>query len=387
MRIVHIVYDEKFIDDVISFFDDVRTENTFYCIAPAENYELRYIKKKESVTLILERDLLSLIYDEGKYDAIYFHALPMQLYKYVIEIPRDKKVVWSSWGYDIYYSIGAYSPICEVDLYKPLTKSYQIPSKFSLAGFTKDIIKHIIFPARIYKQKKIEKEQRRNALELQNRVLARVDFCSTVLDTEFDMIKRIPNFKAKKIPSPYMIRRDKKSIEDVDFENTEYILLGNSADPSNNYLDIISLLEKRHIKNKIYMPLAYGDVRNKDYLINKFGNNKQYIIQDKFIPYEEYSLILKKTRAVIMGHIRQQAMGNITDSLLNGRKVFLYEDSLVYKFLVAGGVNVFSIEKDLNPAAIDSPLEKEMVEYNRNFVLHIWCYDNRVKKMRDMLFG
>lgn len=384
-KVIHIVYDEKFIDATISFFDDVGTENCFYCIVPTEKFELQYIKKKDRVVCIIEADLWNLINSREKYDYIYFHALPMQLYKYVIEIPKEKKVVWSSWGYDIYYSSGVFSPICDINLFKPLTKSYLNPRNFTAIGFIKRIIKNIIFPMRTYKQKKIEKEQRRDALTMQTQVLSRIDYCSTVIDTEFDMIMANKSFRAKMIPSPYVLKRDMSSVKDMFFDSAGYILLGNSADPSNNYLDVISLLKKRHIKNKIYMPLAYGNVRNKEYLIEKFGGTDNYIIQDNFISFEEYSSIIKKTCAVIMGHIRQQAMGNITESLFYGHKVFLYEDSVAYKFFVANGVYVYSIERDLFQSEIDTPLEKEKIEYNRNFVLNHWDYDSRVKVMRETL--
>ena len=32
LKVIHIVQDEKFIDDLIAFFDDVGNENFFYCI-------------------------------------------------------------------------------------------------------------------------------------------------------------------------------------------------------------------------------------------------------------------------------------------------------------------------------------------------------------------
>lgn len=386
LNITHIVYDEKFIDGVMSFFDDVKTNNTFYCIVSSFPYELKYIKKRERVILILEKELVAIINNCMNYDAIYFHCLPAQLYKYVVAIPNDKKVIWSSWGSDIYYPNGLFPEICKVELYKPQTKSYLYPQqKISYFEFAKHVIKNIVFPVRCYRERKCSKKQKEDAILLQKQVLKRIDYCSTVIDSEYDMLANQDSFTAKMIPSPYVMKRNIRETDDLNFDKTDYILLGNSADPSNNYLDLILLMENRHIKNKIYLPLAYGNAKNKEYLIKKLGDNEKYILQKSFVSIDEYWSILKNARVVVMGHIRQQALGNITQSLYYGHKVFLYEDSIAYKYFIANGVYVFSIEKDLFQYEIDVPLERYKIEYNRNFILRTWDYDNRVKTLREIL--
>ncbi len=386
MKVVHIVPDAIFIDSVISFFDEIANDNLFYCIVKNRQYELKLIKKKNRIILILENELLSVFDDKDNYDVVYFHSLPVNLYKYVIEIPNGKKVVWSSWGFDIYCSDGMFPQICNIDLYKPITKSYIYPNiRKSYIKIAKQILKKIILPVRCYSEKRQYNKKRKNAIDLQRQVLSRIDYCSTILDVEFDIIKRYPCFNAKILPSPYVDRIDNRSIAAMNSECMEYILLGNSADPSNNHLDLISLLNKRHIKDKIYVPLAYGDAKNREYLINILSDDENYIIQDNFMPRDEYMNVIRDAKVVVMGHLRQQALGNIINSLLYGHKVFLYEDSIAYKFFVSKGVYVFSIDKDLCQSEIDTPLEDYKIDYNRSFVLRNWDYDSRVEAFRKVL--
>ena len=386
MRVLHIMYDTIFVDDIIDFFYETGSENLFYCIVPNSEYKLRSIKKKSSVILILGNDLLNLFLNEDMYDIVYLHSMPVSLYKYVVVIPQGKKVIWSSWGFDIYCSNGLFPQICDIDLYKPLTKLFLYPSeKKNHIAIVKHIIKNIFFPLRCYRDKMRNKKIKKEAILLQNRALSRIDYCSTILDVEFDIIKRHPCFYAKILPSPYMAGMDSRSIATLNSKGAEYILLGNSADPSNNYLDLISLLDKRHIKDKIYIPLAYGDAKTKEYLINILNVNEKYIIQDKFLPREEYMNVIREAKVVVMGHLRQQALGNIINSLLYGHKVFLYEDSVAYKFFVSKGVYVFSIDKDLCQSEIDTPLEDYKIDYNRSFVLRNWDYDSRLEAFRKVL--
>ena len=189
----------------------------------------------------------------------------------------------------------------------------------------------------------------------------------------------------KYYPSPYIAKNRNTGKIDVDKENANYILVGNSADPSNNYLDVLALIDKRKIRNKIYMPLAYGISKNKSYLTELFANNDKYIIQDTFVSRDEYDKILKKCRVAVMGHTRQQAMGNILYFLAHGLKVFLYKESIAYKFFKENGVHIFSIEDELCQEEIDTPLEDFKKDFNIRFVLCNWDYDKRVSMVSNII--
>ena len=70
-----------------------------------------------------------------------------------------------------------------------------------------------------------------------------------------------------------------------------------------------------------------------------------------------------------MGHRRQEAGGNISFLLRNGKKVFLREDNTLLQYYRDLGCFVYSFEKDLNSKDDLRPLTKEQQEINRNVML------------------
>lgn len=128
------------------------------------------------------------------------------------------------------------------------------------------------------------------------------------------------------------------------------ILVGNSADPNNNHLEIFDRLEGyKEKKIMIYAPLSYGD---QDYA-------KQIIIEgdirfgDKFVPliemltFDKYLDLLSKIDIAIFNHQRQQAMGNIRTLLGLGKKVYMNQTLTSAICLKEDGIKTFSIA-DLN---------------------------------------
>jgi hypothetical protein len=77
-----------------------------------------------------------------------------------------------------------------------------------------------------------------------------------------------------------------------------------------------------------------------------------------------YFELLASVSHAIFGVIRQQAMGNIDFCLKNGVKIFLFQDSIVYKELIDQGYKVFSIEDDLTTDNLDLPLSKSDAYWN-----------------------
>lgn len=124
------------------------------------------------------------------------------------------------------------------------------------------------------------------------------------------------------------------------------ILVGNSADPTNNHFDALDKLAK--FKNEdiqIYVPLSYGD---KDYakkVINcgksLFGD--KFIGMTEFLSYSEYMDFLKDIDIAIFNHQRQQAMGNTINLLAMGKKVYLREGTTQKEFFNDLSVQTFDL--------------------------------------------
>ena len=152
-------------------------------------------------------------------------------------------------------------------------------------------------------------------------------------------------------------------------------MIGNSGDCFNNHLDLFERLKGINITgNKIYSFLSYGGTKlYKDKV--KFVANKYF--RDNFIPlehflsYEEFCKIINSCGNVIMGHERQQAMGNIYTSLWNGCKIYVSETSILYQYMKNNGFNVYTIQKDLNEYNINTEMSFNAKLGNRKTLIKL----------------
>lgn len=146
-------------------------------------------------------------------------------------------------------------------------------------------------------------------------------------------------------------------------KNNINILVGNSADPTNNHFDTLDKLAKFKNENiKIYVPLSYGD---KDYAkkVIHYGSSifgDKFISITEFIPYNEYMHFLKDIDIAVFNHQRQQAMGNTINLLAMGKKVYLREGTTQKEFFNNLNVKTFDI-KDLDIFENFSPEKKSEI--------------------------
>ena len=125
------------------------------------------------------------------------------------------------------------------------------------------------------------------------------------------------------------------------------ILAGNSADPSNNHLEIFENLEKFKDQDiKIYAPLTYG---NSDYAkiiieqgVKKFGC--KFIPLTEHMSFDQYVDFLADIDIAIFSHNRQQAMGTIRTLIGLGKKVYMKQYLTSAISLKEDGVKVFDIK-------------------------------------------
>ena len=282
-------------------------------------------------------------------DIIYFQSLPVKYYRYFKYINPKTVVIWWCFGFEIYYPLRFLPPMVGVNLYKPITLEYiQSHERYP---YLKKIIRSIY---RLF----------RYPCDYVNRmkILKRIDYFSPVLPIDYEMMKKNPYFKAK----PFMLNGGPGLFEDLHFSYYQYaqnILVGNSLTYTNNHLDIFDKIRHYKLTNQQYIiPINYGT----DYGTNKIAfkelaklPDESVIWLDDFVPFEKYKVILSTVSHAIFGHMRQQALGNISRCLENGTKLFLYKDSLLYKQLIDFGFIVYTIEDDLCEEALKEPLSKE----------------------------
>lgn len=160
------------------------------------------------------------------------------------------------------------------------------------------------------------------------------------------------------------------------------ILVGNSADPDNNHSRALHLLEPFRLENiEIYVPLSYGDKTYAKEIITQgksiFGN--KFTPFQKLIPRDEYHSLLSKIDVGLFVNSRQQAMGNITQLLGMGKKVYLNPDITTWDLMTELGVTLYDPESfDLErcPPAI--------AKENQAVIKRVFSKANLIQQWQDI---
>lgn len=145
------------------------------------------------------------------------------------------------------------------------------------------------------------------------------------------------------------------------------ILINHSGSWTGNHLTILKALKNIDLDDKsIVLPLSYGSPEHIK-LIEKEAKRlfpeKCEIIKE-FLPLQTYYKIIDECQYAIMGHRRQEAGGNLSFLLLNGKKVFLREDNSLLRYYKDLGCHIYSLEKDLYEKEAFSPLSNEQKKQN-----------------------
>lgn len=351
MRTLHCCYDEKFIEGAIELFgSDSRVENTYVVVSEKPLESFSYIKST-NVKNILCKDFLSFV---QPYDVIILHSLfALPSFSLISSISLEKKVVWLSWGWDTYSD---YYPVIPTILYGQETSNCQ-----SL----KEKLQQIRFKL-AYKLK-----VRRHHLN----ALKRIDFYSGVFPYEYDLIKSsIKEFKAQPLDFYYgslnfFIPETPSKVYSTG--NKKNILIGNSAVQTNNHLDALKALESVDTScwDKLIMPLSYGGTTSYKKAVKKaayriFGD--KVLTLDTFMPMEEYKAIMTDCKTAIFFHNRQQASDNIFLQMINGARVFMSNDNVMYHYLKSEGLKIYSLQDDFD--LIGEPMQEEDVMTNRSYL-------------------
>jgi hypothetical protein len=126
------------------------------------------------------------------------------------------------------------------------------------------------------------------------------------------------------------------------------VVVGNSADPQNNHLEILNLIKKFNKDFlKIYLPLSYGNKIYAHKVISKyidtFGVDAVQPL-DSYLPLEEYLSLITSADIAIYAHNRQQGMGNTIQMLGAGKTVYMKSDVSHWQYLTGIGLEI----KDVN---------------------------------------
>lgn len=158
--------------------------------------------------------------------------------------------------------------------------------------------------------------------------------------------------------------------------NTINILVGNSADPSNNHQQIFEkLIAWKDDNIKIFCPLSYGD-NNYATATIKSGQNlfqHKFNALTKFIPKDNYLTLLQQMDIAVFNHERQQAMGNIITLLGLGKKIYMRPNISTYQMLKSLGATVY------NTANIGLfPVKRQHEKHNQKIIKQYFSTENLI---------
>lgn len=160
------------------------------------------------------------------------------------------------------------------------------------------------------------------------------------------------------------------------------ILIGNSADPSNNHIESLErLLPYKNDNIHIYAPLSYG---NKDHAAKIISTGREWFGGNftpltEFMAYSDYISFLKDIDIAIFNHDRQQAMGNTITLIGLGKTVYVRPDLAHSRFLGDLGLSL-----KFMPKISLSLLKTSERSNNSRIVLSYFSRDNLVHQLSNI---
>lgn len=298
----------------------------FVYINPDINKKLEYITSNNIIRLTLNDDIPKFLKDNS-ITKIFIHSLSNSAMKFLDHTPKQIVIYWFFWGWD-----GYRHPQLKKDLYLPATKEY-----------LRNNDQYNFIRTTWLRYRSFQFEKRMNA------ILKKIHFCCTQIKGDFDLIKSLSDkFNMDYIFFAYRgISEQKSMISQWTPSKPLVILLGNSADPSNNHLDILLKL-KPYLPDidKIICPLSYAGNENYKRKVISEGNNlfgAKFISLTKFMPLSDYQNIIDSVDVGVFYHKRQQAYSNIMSLIEKDKRVLMNPNSTLYQMFVDLKVeNVFA---------------------------------------------
>lgn len=168
------------------------------------------------------------------------------------------------------------------------------------------------------------------------------------------------------------------------------VLLGNSADHTNNHIDGIEYLYSVLGKDiELYSILSYGDVIGRQ-IAKEYGNKvygEKYHAVEEFMDRQKYIDFLNGMDIVVMFHNRQQAVGNIITALVLGKPVFMKSKNVVYQMLKESNVeSVYDISQLTSTSIMEYVRQaNDKRQDTINKIKKIYSKEHRLQYLRNLL--
>ena len=344
-KVLHVMHAEKFIEPFIEFvednFDDFESRHLFFVWGDLCKFRInsRFNLKNSNKRKIEKiKYIVSMVFAIQKAEKIILHGLFVHWHLMLLSLmPWNlKKCYWVIWGGDLY--------------------THKL-SKRSLGWWKSELFRRF--------------------------VIERIGHFITQIEGDYRQAQQWYGAKGEwhecfMYPSNLY---QEAPMESLPHEGIN-ILLGNSADRSNDHIEILNILKCHVGKNiEIYCPLSYGDQSYAQEVSDcgktLFGS--KFNALREFMPLNKYADLLTKIDIAIFNHKRQQGMGNITTLLGMGKKVHLRKEVTTWNFLQSLGITVFDVNS-IELTKIDEDTSIENMKIVRNY----FSEDNLVTQLRGI---
>jgi len=268
-----------------------------------------------------------------EYDAVILHAMTNFAVELIGRASKKTKFVWIGMGFDYYDLIykNAYDML-ESETSSLVSDTLPTFGKGS-SNSIKRFLKKIVYP-----NAKKKKE-----------LIQRVDLFCPVLSSESEILKlALGQFHPKTVPWNYGAQSSLiDNGSDLGWVSGGNILVGNSATPTNNHIEVFRILSRIPLpaSSKIVVPLSYGDARYREKIVELgtelFGDQFQPVTD--FMDFDQYVALLQSCSMMVMNHKRQQGAGNIGIGMYLGAKVFVNPCSPLYDYYKETGLTIYSL--------------------------------------------
>ena len=99
---------------------------------------------------------------------------------------------------------------------------------------------------------------------------------------------------------------------------------------------------------------------------------------------EDYNRQIASCGVVVMNHVRQQAVGNISAALYKGARVFLRRENPLFRFFCDNGATVFPMEQLVNALTNEVTGSAWCITQNKMAMEAMWARVHVTKSIRSL---
>tara|TARA_B110001452_G_scaffold210688_1_gene181121 strand:+ start:3350 stop:4474 length:1125 start_codon:yes stop_codon:yes gene_type:complete len=372
--IIHLAIDDKFLNGFIANLRKIdKIENHFFIILT--DNEIKYPLDSNLVNYVLSDryNLTSNLKKKIPFKKLIIHGFTDTMRASVLQLPRTIKITTIIYGFEIYSHIGKKTKIYALEtlkLKKKRKKNYR-----NIRDYIWIIRNELI-------KKKINKQS-----------FKRIDVIAHYLENEYLIFKKHLNLNATFLDFNMGYTSDildLKKINNIDYSPDRNILIGNSADPSNNHLDIFRKINDFQINkfDNIYCPLSYAEnfeFPNYKKKICDIGSKR---FKSKFRPIInqltkiEFNKLIRSCEKIILYNFRSQGGTCVWCALYFGIDLYLSEKNPFYKYFTSKGAVIFKIE---NGVDLNISLDNDQKEINKKILLDNFSDEIVTQKFNNLI--